>query len=483
MYELIASVIDAKAAPLGAEDTRPVGQRQAEALADVFGYVADHGDTTVLPDTGGRRPHVSVLIRLEDLENRARAACLEFAGVATPAALRLLCCDACVIPVVLGGAGQPLDVGRKARTIPAALRRAVVARDRGCAHPGCDRPVSWCEIHHIKPWEAGGDTKLSNLVMLCKVHHRQIHFSGWSVRIAPDGLPEFYPPTWVDPEQTPPPKTSTTPTTGTTPTRQRRMTPISPTAIPRARGRFRGPFPATPARREPAGNTAHRHDPRATQLAPTNPRAQLAETAHSRQSRATAAAPHRAPPDRRRAPETNRTTRRTAPIMPTRTTQTGPTSQPRHQADRPPSPSQDPGPTAEPDHDHQWQGVPKAAAAAPTEPSHPPTAAPQNPRPVKKRPANYRNGPATSSAATTTAPDATNCTAASISGASSRSCPGPGDLHPQPVPDRGGDRSRRQRGPHVQPAGRGEQLDGQHPAPARRSARRSLRAADQPIDT
>ena len=203
MYDLIASVIDAKAAPLGAEDTRPVGQRQAEALADVFGYVADHGDTTVLPDTGGQRPHVTVLIRLEDLENRARAACLDFAGVATPAALRLLCCDACVIPVVLGGAGQPLDVGRKARTIPGPLRRAVVARDRGCAHPGCDRPVSWCEIHHIKPWEAGGDTKLSNLVMLCKVHHRQIHFSGWHVRIAPDGLPEFFPPAWVDPEQTP----------------------------------------------------------------------------------------------------------------------------------------------------------------------------------------------------------------------------------------------------------------------------------------
>jgi hypothetical protein len=203
MYELIASVIDAKAAPLGAQDTRPVGQRQAEALADVFGYVADHGDTTVVPETGGRRPHVSVLIRLEDLENRARAACLDFAGVATPAALRLLCCDACVIPVVLGGAGQPLDVGRMARAIPGPLRRAVVARDRGCAHPGCDRPVSWCEIHHIKPWEAGGATRLANLVLLCKVHHRQIHFSGWYVRIAPDGLPEFYPPTWVDPEQTP----------------------------------------------------------------------------------------------------------------------------------------------------------------------------------------------------------------------------------------------------------------------------------------
>jgi hypothetical protein len=164
LYALIAAVIDAKAAPLGADDTRPVGQRQADALADVFGYVADHGDTVVLPETAGRRPHVTVLIRWEDLQNRARAACLDFAGVATPAALRHLCCDAGVIPVVLDGAGQPLDVGRSSRTIPGPLRRAVIARDRGCAHPGCDRPVSWSEIHHIIPWEKQGETKLLNLV-------------------------------------------------------------------------------------------------------------------------------------------------------------------------------------------------------------------------------------------------------------------------------------------------------------------------------
>ena len=203
LYALIAGVIDAKAVPLGADDTRPLGQRQAEALADVFGYVADHGDTHVAPEAGGRRPQVTVLIRLEDLKNRARAACLDFAGIATPAALRHLCCDACVIPVVLDGIGQPLDIGRSTRTIPTPLRRAVTARDRGCAHPGCDRPASWAEIHHIIPWEKGGATALTNLVMLCKAHHRQIHYSGWAVRIAPDGIPEFFPPLWQDPNQTP----------------------------------------------------------------------------------------------------------------------------------------------------------------------------------------------------------------------------------------------------------------------------------------
>jgi 5-methylcytosine-specific restriction protein A len=172
-------------------------------MAEVFGYVADHGDTVVLPAVGGRRPHVNVLIRLEDLENRARAACLDFAGVATPSVLRRLCCDACVIPIVMDGAGQPLDVGRMTRTIPDGLRRAVAARDRGCAHPGCDRLPSWCEVHHVREWEWGGETRLDNLVMLCLVHHREIHTSGWVVRIAADGLPEFYPPAWIDPLQRP----------------------------------------------------------------------------------------------------------------------------------------------------------------------------------------------------------------------------------------------------------------------------------------
>ena len=86
---------------------------------------------------------------------------------------------------------------------PKGLRRAVYARDGGCAHPGCDRPPSWCEIHHLIPWELGGETTLGNSVMLCRVHHRLLHAdSGWIVRIA-DGLPEFVPPAWIDPTRRP----------------------------------------------------------------------------------------------------------------------------------------------------------------------------------------------------------------------------------------------------------------------------------------
>ncbi|MBC3191845.1 DUF222 domain-containing protein [Pseudonocardia sp. C8] len=147
-------------------------------------------------------PMLNVLIGLEDLQRRATGALLDFGGQVSPESLRMLACDAAVVPIVLNGAGQPLDVGRATRTIPDGLRRAVTARDRGCAHPGCDRPPSWCEVHHIVPWEIGGPTALSNTVMVCKLHHRLLHHPGWIVRIR-DGLPEFVPPRWIDPLQQP----------------------------------------------------------------------------------------------------------------------------------------------------------------------------------------------------------------------------------------------------------------------------------------
>ena len=202
MFDAIATVVDAKARPLTADDHRPAGERQAEALAEACGWVLEHGDSGTVPECGGFRPHLNVTMRLDDLQNRARAACLDLGGAVSPEALRMLACDAVVVPIVMNGRGQPLDVGRASRTIPDGLRRAVAVRDKGCAHPGCDRTPSWSEVHHIHEWQLGGDTTLSNLVMLCRQHHRQIHFTEWVVRIR-DGLPEFIPPKWIDPQQTP----------------------------------------------------------------------------------------------------------------------------------------------------------------------------------------------------------------------------------------------------------------------------------------
>lgn len=197
LFDAIATVIDAHATPVTADDERTPPQRQAEALADVCAQVLTHGD---VPRCGGRRPHLNVIIRLEDLEARARAAMLDLGGTLTPESLRMLACDAAVIPIVMNGQGQPLDVGRLTRVIPDGLRRAVAARDGGCAR--CGRPPSWCEIHHILEWELDGDTKVENCVMLCRVCHRLIHHSEWEVRIR-DGRPEFIPPGWIAPDRQP----------------------------------------------------------------------------------------------------------------------------------------------------------------------------------------------------------------------------------------------------------------------------------------
>ena len=86
---------------------------------------------------------------------------------------------------------------------PAPLRRALALRDRGCAFPGCDRPLGWCDAHHITGWANGGATTIDNGVLLCGHHHRLIERRHWEIIIAADGTPEFRPPPWTDPHQRP----------------------------------------------------------------------------------------------------------------------------------------------------------------------------------------------------------------------------------------------------------------------------------------
>ncbi|GAA4715689.1 hypothetical protein Prum_004210 [Phytohabitans rumicis] len=121
----------------------------------------------------------------------------------SPEQVRRLACDAKIIPAILGGDGQILDLGRTRRLINGPLRRALELRDKGCAFPGCDRPPRWCHGHHIKSWADGGPTTLNNSVMLCGHHHRLIHRGHRTVQIATDGIPEFIPPAYVDLERQP----------------------------------------------------------------------------------------------------------------------------------------------------------------------------------------------------------------------------------------------------------------------------------------
>lgn len=89
--------------------------------------------------------------------------------------LRRIACDTQVIPVVMGGPSEVLDIGRAKRTITPALRRALIARDQRCVWPGCDRAPVHCDGHHIQHWLDDGPTSLANLALLCHSHHQRLH--------------------------------------------------------------------------------------------------------------------------------------------------------------------------------------------------------------------------------------------------------------------------------------------------------------------
>jgi hypothetical protein len=88
--------------------------------------------------------------------------------------------------------GSVLDVGRKRRTIPPAIRRALAARDRHCQFPGCT--ACHCDAHHLRHWANGGETRLTNLALLCRRHHRAVHEEGFTLTRGPDGSVHVYRP-------------------------------------------------------------------------------------------------------------------------------------------------------------------------------------------------------------------------------------------------------------------------------------------------
>jgi Domain of unknown function (DUF222)/HNH endonuclease len=200
--------------PHGVRDHRTPARRRADALVQAARLLLDAG---ALPTQGGQRPHLAVTITLADLRTGASTGTTASTGTAacpgtgsgdlvtgtiTAAAARRIACDASIIPIVLGAASEPLDVGRASYAVPQPMRRALIGRDRGCAFPHCDRPPGWCEAHHITHWADGGHTSLTNLALLCDAHHRLIHTQDWRISIV-DGHPEFTPPLWLDSSQTP----------------------------------------------------------------------------------------------------------------------------------------------------------------------------------------------------------------------------------------------------------------------------------------
>ncbi|MEU8283065.1 DUF222 domain-containing protein [Micromonospora sp. NPDC048905] len=196
----LRAAIDPLTTPTCPDDARTPGQRRHDALADICRLALRTGD---IPQNGGDLAQVVVTTTYDELTRQLTNGALDTGLHLTPEAVRRLACDAAILPAVLGGTGQPLDVGRQRRLITGSLRRALVLRDRGCAFPGCDRPPRWCDAHHIHHWADGGTTNLDNAVLLCGHHHRHVHHSDWAVRLGDNGHPEFIPPAWLDPEQLP----------------------------------------------------------------------------------------------------------------------------------------------------------------------------------------------------------------------------------------------------------------------------------------
>ena len=181
-------------------DLRLPAQRRADALVEVCRLVLAG---TELPDNGGDRPQITLTLDYDTLTKQVTGGALDTGAPLTPTALRRLGCDAGVIPSILRGPSEVLELGRARRLFTGPIRRALILRDRGCAFPGCDRPPRWTDGHHIVSWLDGGSTDLNNGVLLCRRHHRAVHHDGWTVRLATDGIPEFIPPTYIDPLQRP----------------------------------------------------------------------------------------------------------------------------------------------------------------------------------------------------------------------------------------------------------------------------------------
>jgi hypothetical protein len=172
---IITRAIDALTDPTNIDpvEVRSPAQRRADALVDICSFYLTHN--TDLVTSGGEKPHVTVTVDYDILKGTVDRLPEIDGTPVTPNTIRRITCDAGIIPMLLGSDSEPLDVGRKARTIPTALRRALEHRDTGCTWPGCDAPASWCDAHHIIHWADGGNTSLNNTRLLCRTHHTAIH--------------------------------------------------------------------------------------------------------------------------------------------------------------------------------------------------------------------------------------------------------------------------------------------------------------------
>ncbi|HEY6741037.1 MAG TPA: DUF222 domain-containing protein, partial [Lapillicoccus sp.] len=210
---VVEAAINAASAPKavdGVRDARTVDQRRGDALTEVCRRAhtlklagttcADTACAAATPGTvvwgrvvpAGVKSTVLVTIGLDDLRDRTRPGTLiggvDGGALLGPETVRKLACDANILPVLLGGHGQILDLGGARRAFTSAQLRALWLRDRHCTFPGCTVPGTWADAHHLRHWADGGDTDLANGTLLCGRHHTIAHRDRLTAHLTPAGV-------------------------------------------------------------------------------------------------------------------------------------------------------------------------------------------------------------------------------------------------------------------------------------------------------
>ncbi|MCU1481457.1 MAG: endonuclease [Subtercola sp.] len=180
------------AAPI---DGRSRTQQQHDVLLSILDSASRSAET---PSIGGAPATVVVSVRECDLADGSGVGWVDGSDVPLSVrTVRQLVCAGGVQRVMLSDEGRIVRLGVEQRCFDGRQRRAITLRDRGCVIPGCQVPASWCEIHHVDEYAAGGPTHTDNGVLLCWFHHRTIDHSGWEIRMHA-GVPQIKAPPWID---------------------------------------------------------------------------------------------------------------------------------------------------------------------------------------------------------------------------------------------------------------------------------------------
>jgi len=183
---VLQTALDSVMGPPAVDDDRTTRQRRLDAAVEMARRQLDSGG---LPEVGGQKPHLMLTVDIATLakEPGSRAAELEWAQPVPAETARRIACDCAITPVFRGAESHQVDAGTTSRVIPPSMRRALIARDKGCRFPGCDRPSAWTDGHHLKHWADGGPTLPYNLALLCARHHYRVHEEGWRLSWGAEG--------------------------------------------------------------------------------------------------------------------------------------------------------------------------------------------------------------------------------------------------------------------------------------------------------